>query len=358
VVHAISLVADLRAVLKKPILGKVIGKKKFSQPTITSKMKQEMEEYMKEQQKMRRIQGQQFFRKGGRSDSKREKGEPQLELLKQKLQQPPKRQQEIQQQLRRWRRLAEEEQLQEQERQKQEWRRWQVENKQHPVEAALTSQEQEERRTERGGRIAFFADRWNTIGVKELAEVGAKADWDVETGPPPARGDFTRVEQYAGVKHQQMQQAIKEEEIAGVIEEVSEAEALFVMAAFCVPKPHSKVRLILDCRPLYVYIAERPFKMESLADLARLITRGAFVCTLDLTSAFHHVPVEPRLRKFLNFRYDGHTYRYKGLPFGLRSAPRIFSKALHVCVCAMCEAWGNTAFQYMDDLVFLHSNNE
>jgi hypothetical protein len=98
--------------------------------------------------------------------------------------------------------------------------------------------------------------------------------------------------------------------------------------------------------------------MESLADFARMIEHGAFACTLDLTSAFHHVPVEPELRKFLNFRYDGRMYRYKGLPFGLRSAPRVFSKALHACVCAMREAWGLLIFQYMDDLVFLHSNSE
>jgi hypothetical protein len=155
-----------------------------------------------------------------------------------------------------------------------------------------------------------------------------------------------------------MCQAIWEGLQTGVLEEISEAEARFVMAAFCVPKPGGKVRLVLDCRPINLYIAERPFKMESLADLARLMARGMFATTLDLTSAFHHVPVEPGLRVFLNFRYDGHYYRYCGLPFGLRSAPRIFSKALRACVCAMREAWDVHIFQYMDDLILLSSSSE
>jgi ribonuclease HI len=151
--------------------------------------------------------------------------------------------------------------------------------------------------------------------------------------------------------------AIAAELEAGVIEEVSAQQAGFVMPAFTVPKSDGSLRLVLDCRQLNVYIQQKAFKMENLLDLMRLVHPYAFAGTIDLTAAFHHVPVQEELRYYLVFRYDNRFYRYLGLPFGLRSAPRIFSTTLRACVHAMREAWGVVVFQYMDDIIFLDNDS-
>jgi hypothetical protein len=74
--------------------------------------------------------------------------------------------------------------------------------------------------------------------------------------------------------------------------------------------------------------------MADWLTLKTLILPGMHAVTIDLSSAFHHLGVVPSLRRLLCFRYDGITYRYIGLPFGLRSAPRLFCEALgghHEC---------------------------
>lgn len=60
--------------------------------------------------------------------------------------------------------------------------------------------------------------------------------------------------------------------------------------------------------------------------------RGAKMMKRDLKSAFRHIPISQLDHWLLIFEWEGQFYVDMFLPFGLRTAPRIFnlfSEALH-----------------------------
>jgi hypothetical protein len=140
------------------------------------------------------------------------------------------------------------------------------------------------------------------------------------------------LQRFSEVKHWQMMGAIEKEEKSGVIKKVKWGPEMFEMSAFPVPKTSGDVRLILDCRLINNLIQQRRFKMQNVSELPRVLTRFIFATKADLTLAFHAVTMQQKLKEYMNFTYDSLLHQYCGLPFGLRSSPRIFSTLLAACV--------------------------
>ncbi len=120
-----------------------------------------------------------------------------------------------------------------------------------------------------------------------------------------------------------------------------------------VPKPRSqKLRLILDMRRGNECMPDQPFKMESLADLRFLAQPGDLLLSLDLTQGYHHVTIHPTDRKYLGFQWNDMFFHFNVLPFGLKPAPRIFTKV----VTLLARSWradGIRVLIYLDDWLFL-----
>ena len=97
---------------------------------------------------------------------------------------------------------------------------------------------------------------------------------------------------------------------------------------------------------------------ETFEHAMRLVAkagRGAHMMKRDLKSAFRHIPVNPLDYWLLIFEWEGNFYVDMFLPFGLRTAPRIFnlfSEALH-WVFETLFGWDLT--HYLDDFLFVFS---
>lgn len=66
--------------------------------------------------------------------------------------------------------------------------------------------------------------------------------------------------------------------------------------------------------------------MEGLKVVADLFRPGKFMRNLVLKDAYFTVPLHSRSQKFNHFQFQGKIYQFNCLPFGLSSAPRIFTK--------------------------------
>ena len=53
--------------------------------------------------------------------------------------------------------------------------------------------------------------------------------------------------------------------------------------------------------------------------------KGSLLAKIDIESAFRNIPVHPHDRHLLGMQWNGHLYVDTVLPFGLRSAPKIFN---------------------------------
>ena len=73
---------------------------------------------------------------------------------------------------------------------------------------------------------------------------------------------------------------------------------------------------------------------------------------IDLQDAYMSVPVAPKSRCLLVFIFDRKIYRFKEMPFGLNSAPRIFTK-LFKPILRLLRSQGMLLIIYLDDILLI-----
>ena len=80
---------------------------------------------------------------------------------------------------------------------------------------------------------------------------------------------------------------------------------------------------------------------------------GTMLIKMDLESAYRQIPVHPGDHHLLGVSWEGRTYVDRALPFGLRSAPKIFSAVADMMVWALYNAGIEHLIHYLDDFLFL-----
>jgi ribonuclease HI len=93
--------------------------------------------------------------------------------------------------------------------------------------------------------------------------------------------------------------------------------------------------------------------MESPELVRSLIQQGDWATSLDVKSAFNHVPVHESLRPYLTFAFKKRFYAYYGMPFGVQHAPKVFTLLMRRAVAAVRERWEARVVAYMDDILLL-----
>lgn len=96
----------------------------------------------------------------------------------------------------------------------------------------------------------------------------------------------------------------------------------------CVGKADGTVRLCLDARRINRII--QPMR-DSSAPLEELLARfggESFFSSLDFTAGYWQVPLHIDVRKFTAFIFEGRTYQFCVVPFGLKISNTAFGKAL------------------------------
>ncbi|KAJ1187211.1 hypothetical protein NDU88_003990 [Pleurodeles waltl] len=81
---------------------------------------------------------------------------------------------------------------------------------------------------------------------------------------------------------------------------------------------------------------------------ALALNNGDWMVAVDLQDAYFHIPILKSHRKYLRFVVGSQHYQFVVLPFGLTSAPRVFTKVMSV-VAAELRRKGIAVFPYLDD---------
>lgn len=102
----------------------------------------------------------------------------------------------------------------------------------------------------------------------------------------------------------------------------------FLSPIFLVPKSNGDKRFILNLKQLNKFVETHHFKMEDYRTVTKLMTRGCYMASIDLKDAYFLLPVHKSFRKYLCFQYRDCTYEFTCLPFGLCTAPYVFTKLL------------------------------
>ena len=93
------------------------------------------------------------------------------------------------------------------------------------------------------------------------------------------------------------------------------------------------------------------FKMPTLKHVQQLIQHGDYAFFIDLQDAYLHVPIVKH-HHFLHFVWCNVPYQWKVLPFGLATAPRVFT-SLTKTILFLCCCKGLHIVIYLDDILVL-----
>ena len=121
-------------------------------------------------------------------------------------------------------------------------------------------------------------------------------------------------------------------------------------------------RLILDLRHVNKCIPKTKFRMEDWKTFINYFVPNGFAFKFDFKSGYHHVDICHAHQKFLGFQWplNSSTNRYfcfTVLPFGLSSAPYLFTKLFRPLV----KLWRSKGFHvvlYLDDGISCEKNLE
>ena len=97
-----------------------------------------------------------------------------------------------------------------------------------------------------------------------------------------------------------------------------------------------KKRLVVNLRHVNGFNWKQKFKYEDLRVAMMLFEQGEWLCSFDLKSGYHHVDVAKHHCKYLGFEWGRNFYTFVALPFGLSSAPYVFTKMMRPLVRLWC----------------------
>ena len=204
-----------------------------------------------------------------------------------------------------------------------------------------------------GGRLLGQITQWSRLepGLWVLGVV--TSGYKIEFTTPPPVFDLLIETPVPGDPGQRL--ALEEELQALLAKRAVERvpadqdQPLFRSRFFLAPKKQDQWRPILNLRPFNRrFVRPKRFRMETLHNVLPLLTPGMWATTVDLRDAYLHIPVDSAHRRYLAFRYRGVDYQFRTLPFGLSTAPRVFTRMTRPILAFLRRA-GITLFAYLDD---------
>lgn len=206
-----------------------------------------------------------------------------------------------------------------------------------------------------GGRTTFFAANWNVITADPWILNGVKHGFCIDFVSIPTQQSapplVSMTEDMAASCDREIASLLEK----GAIQRANHAANEYLSTIFLVPKKNGQFRPVINLKGLNRFVRYDHFKLENLNSLRPLIQPGDWMVKVNLQDAYFTLPIHLEHRKFLRFVWRGRLYEFVCLPFGLSSAPWIFTKALKPLV-AFLRRRGVRIVIYLDDMLILHQN--
>ena len=115
-------------------------------------------------------------------------------------------------------------------------------------------------------------------------------------------------------------------------------------------------RLVIDYSQTinrYIYLDAHPF--PRIDEMIERISRYTVFSTLDLTSAYHQIPIKPSERNFTAFEAGGKLYQFLRIPFGVTNGVACFQRTIDSIITA---EHLSATFAYVDNVTICGSTME
>ncbi|KAI7797754.1 hypothetical protein IRJ41_019638, partial [Triplophysa rosa] len=135
---------------------------------------------------------------------------------------------------------------------------------------------------------------------------------------------------------------------AGIIEAVDSSE--WVSPLVVVRKRDGHMRLCLDLREPNKSVIMDCYPLPHMEELFTELVGTSYYSQIDLSSAYHQLPLHPDSRNLTAFITHEGLFRFTRVPFGLASAPSAFQKMMQTVLRKL-----DGVKNYLDDIVLYDS---
>ena len=202
-----------------------------------------------------------------------------------------------------------------------------------------------------GARLQGFWRQWKLQGASPWIVSVLQEGYNLEFEKEPPLTTTPNVNSHYQNKEKQ---SVLTEEILSLLqknalEEVTDTSSPgFYSRIFLVAKKTGDWRPVIDLSILNKSLRPQRFKMETTDSIRSSLLPGWWTFSIDLKDAYLHVPIHPSSRKYLRICLGDRVFQFKALPFGLSSAPWLFTKIVSE-VKVMVHARGIQLHQFLDD---------
>ena len=201
-----------------------------------------------------------------------------------------------------------------------------------------------------------------TEGIKNGFRIGY--DWACRSKAKSAKKNMKSADDHPMVVQDYLDKELEAGRVRGPLRP-EEAAAVHISRFGVIPKPHQpgKWRLIVDLSyPEDASINDGIVKEEcslsylKLDQVARTILKleqGTRLGKLDVQSAYRVIPIHPEDRLLLGVKWKGSVYVDAALPFGLRSAPKLFTALADVVEWIAKQHGTRYIMHYLDDFIVI-----
>lgn len=138
----------------------------------------------------------------------------------------------------------------------------------------------------------------------------------------------------------------------GAISACNQSEGQFISSYFLIDKPTGGKRFILNLKKLNDFMVAPHFKLEDWKTVTQIVSRNAFLASVDLEDAYFLIPIHRNFKKFLRFSFREQLYEFNCLPFGLSVAPYIFTRVMKPVIKEL-RSRGWQSVIYLDDILLM-----
>ena len=206
------------------------------------------------------------------------------------------------------------------------------------------------------GRLRDHISTWKVI-TKDPWVLNTVRGHQIDFLSEPHQGVVPHTPQYSVEQNQLIVEEVQELLCKGAIKEMQNSRSGFYSNLFLVPKKDGGQRPVINLKALNNFVQTQHFKMEGIHTLKELINQDDWLTKVDLKDVYFAIPIHRSHHQYLRFIFQGKCYQFQCLPFGLSSAPWVFTKTLKPAL-ALLREMGVRLIAYIDDILVLAESKE